>query len=69
MNSNLLESILPSSVQMAPKSAQSAVVGSTTVTAALESGSTVIAQPTLLPFSCPLSLLHCSSVYHEGMIP
>ena len=51
VSSSRLDSIRPSPVQMAPWSPQSVVTGRTTVTSALESGSTVIRQRILLGLS------------------
>ena len=48
MNSNGLDNILPSSVQMAPGASQSSVTGRVIVTSPVESGFTTISQPTLL---------------------
>ena len=42
MNFSGLDSIVPSSVQMAPWTSQSSVTGSSTVTSPLESGLTLI---------------------------
>ena len=53
VNSSRLDSILPFSVQMAPVALQSVVTGRTTVTVALESGSTVIRQCMLLVYPSP----------------
>ena len=47
MNFSGLESIVPSSVQMAPCASQSVVTGSSTVTFALESGLTLISHRVL----------------------
>ena len=50
VNSFLLDSFLPSPVQIAPLAVQSVVTGRTTVTSASALGVTVICQPVLLPW-------------------
>ena len=57
VNSNLPDSILPSSVQTAPWLAQSVVTGSTMVTVPLPSGCTVISRLTFLPASSRRALV------------
>ena len=57
VSSSRLDSFLPSDVQMAPSASQSSVAGRTTVTPALESGSTCISHLTLLPFSIRTALV------------
>ena len=56
MNFSGLDSIVPSSVQMAPCASQSVVTGSSTVTPALESGLTLISHRML---GVSLSLSSC----------
>ena len=51
VSSDRLESFVPSLVQTASWAAQSPVMGRTTVTAASESGSTVICHRSLRPFT------------------
>ena len=62
VNSFRLDSFLPSAVQTAPSASQSVVTGRITVTAAAESGVTVMVHPMLLPWVSHRALVTLPSV-------